>query len=249
MDQVTITAASGMRARLESLELLANNISNVSTAGYKADREFYSLFQAADAVGAQSETGSGAAVLPVIESNWIDFSQSTLTATGNPLDLALDGQGLFGVQGPGGTLYTRGGPFRLSRQGILETREGYPVRTVEGPPIRVPNTSQPVEIGADGIVRQEGQALGTIEVINTPPAGQIAKQGGNYFRLVTPNPAPGRASQSMVQQGKIEASNVGAAEAAVRLVSVMRQFEMLQRAISLGGEMNRRAVEEVARVG
>src|SRR3954469_3911181 len=88
MDPISISAASGMRARMESLELLANNLANVETGGYKADREFYSLYTSAEAGGAAN---GEVATLPVIESHWTDLRQGDLKNTGNPLDLALDG--------------------------------------------------------------------------------------------------------------------------------------------------------------
>src|ERR1700690_2723679 len=92
MDTLTIAAAGGMRARMESLDMLANNLANTETGGYKTDREFYNLYVSAEAAG----LGDGpAATLPVIERPWTDFSQGTLRATGSPLDLALSGKGFF----------------------------------------------------------------------------------------------------------------------------------------------------------
>src|SRR5947209_20523802 len=101
MDPMTATAASGLRARMESLDLLANNVANASTGGYKADREFYSLYAAPEAEGGQT--------MPLIEKPWVDLSQGLIHQTGNPLDLALTGRGFFAVAGPNGPLYTRNG--------------------------------------------------------------------------------------------------------------------------------------------
>src|SRR5216684_2898966 len=120
MDQLTATAASGMRSRIESLDLLANNISNANTAGYKADSEFYNLYASADA---DSQT-----TLPNVERNWTDYSQGVVKDTGNPLDVALAGHGFLTADSPGGALYTRNGALRLSPAGVLETADGYPVR-------------------------------------------------------------------------------------------------------------------------
>src|SRR3982075_1318804 len=120
MDQLTATAASGMRSRIESLDLLANNISNISTAGFKSDREFYRLYASADA-----ETQS---TLPNIERSWIAFSQGIVKDTGNPLDVALAGRGFLTADSPTGPLYTRNGSLRLSPAGVLETMDGYPLR-------------------------------------------------------------------------------------------------------------------------
>src|SRR3954451_1263983 len=87
MDSMTAIAASGLRARMESLDLLANNIANASTGGYKADREFYGLYRAPE--------GDSDSTMPLIERHWIDPSQGTLHGTGNPLDVALSGRGFF----------------------------------------------------------------------------------------------------------------------------------------------------------
>src|ERR1700704_809729 len=118
-DQLTAPASSGMRSRIESLDLLANNISNASTSGYKSDREFYGLYVAADA---ETQT-----TLPNIERNWTDFSQGIVKETGNSLDVALAGRGFLTADSPTGTLYTRNGSLRLSPKGVLETADAYPV--------------------------------------------------------------------------------------------------------------------------
>ena len=117
---------------------LANNIANQSTAGFKSDREFYSLYLAPEALEA---SGRGTALmpptLPVIERHWTDFSQGALTPTGNPLDVALSGKGFFVVNGPSGPLYTRNGNFRLSPRGEIETQQGYAVLDQSLGPLQV----------------------------------------------------------------------------------------------------------------
>jgi flagellar basal-body rod protein FlgF len=242
MDPLTIAAAGGLRARMESLELLANNIANASTAGYKADREFYDLYRAPEA-----SDSSDATRLPLIEREWTDYSQGILTSTGNATDLALEGRGFFAVNGPNGVLYTRGGSLRISRDGRLETQEGYALRDTEGRPINL-DLNLAVEISRDGVVNQAGQPVARLDIVDfTQPATTLSKLGKNYFHTTDPSAQPQR-STAEVHQSKLEAANYSPAEAAIRLVSVMRQFEMLQRALVLGGEMNRRAVEEVAKV-
>ncbi|HYP09265.1 MAG TPA: flagellar hook basal-body protein [Bryobacteraceae bacterium] len=239
MDPITTAAASGMRARLESLDMLANNLANSGTAGYKVDREFYSLYQDAEA--------AGGVLAPVIDKPWTDFSQGMLQSTGRPLDLALDGKGFFAVNGPSGPLYTRNGAFRVAPSGDVTTAEGYPLR-IAGANTTLRSTSNaPIEISADGSVTQGGAALGKLELVDFGP-GALAKQGTSYFRPIE-GATPAAPTSAQVQQGKLESSNVPSAESAVRLVSILRQFEMLQRAITIGGEMNKRSLEEVARVG
>ena len=235
MDPLLITAASGMKARMESLDILANNLANTGTAGFKADHEFNGLYQDA---------------LPVIEKQWTDFSQGVLAPTGNPLHLALSGQGFFALNSPAGVVYTRGGEFQISKTKQLQTAEGFTLRNSrdKGKPIAV-DPLQPVEIGKDGVVRQDGREIGQIELGGAQPTSDILRKMGNsYFALLDPAKPLAKAGDVEVKQGWLEQSNVPVADGAVRLVSVMRQFEMLQKALAVGSEMNKHAIEEVARV-
>ena len=242
MDAISTSAASGMQARMESLEMLANNLANVETGGFKADREFYSIYTGEDA-SVDPQTGNSS-TLPVIESQWTDHSQGNLRNTSNPLDFAIDGDGLFAVQTPAGVRYTRNGTFRISPAGVLITSDGNQVMGQGGKNIQL-QPDIPIEVATDGTVTQEDVPVGQIQLsaFDTP---ELNKVGLNYF-----SPLEGAAAKpatGAILQGKVEQSNVGAAESAVRLVAIMRQFEMLQKAMNIGNELNRRAVEEVARV-
>lgn len=231
-----------MRARMESLEMLANNLANVETGGFKADREFFSIYTGDDAT-ADPQTGDIPTV-PLVESHWTDLSQGNLIHTANPLDFAIDGDGLFGIETPAGTRYTRNGNFRIGPTGVLTTADGSTVRAVGGAAIQL-QPELAIEVLPDGTVQQSGQPVGQLE-LSAFDRGSIDKMGTNYF--VPLNGAKARQATGAVQQGKLEQSNVGAAESSVRLVAIMRQFEMLQKAMNIGNELNRRAIEEVARV-
>jgi len=234
-------AASGLRSRMESLDLVANNVANAATGGYKADREFYSLYVAPEA------DGDPDTAMPVIERPWIDLSQGTLQTTGNALDVALAGSGFFTVAGPAGPLYTRNGNFRLAADGKLTTTEGYPLSGADGNPLTLAG-SLPIDISADGTVRQDGNVIGQLQVVDFPGARGLRKHGTNYFRLTDPAVTPLAPAAVSVEQGKLESSNTGTAESAVRLVSIRRQFEMLQKAVSMANDMNKEAIEQVAKV-
>jgi len=240
MDPLTALAASGLRSRMESLDLLANNLANSSSPGFKSDREFYGVYRA-------MEAGDSDTSMPTLDRHWTDFSQGALEPTNSPLDVALSGKGFFAVQGPSGPLYTRNGNFRLSPAGQLVTAEGYPVRGTGGTTLTL-GSGRTAEISADGTVQQDGTIIGQLEIVDFTSTAGLGKQGKAYFRNLDPQMNPAAAGATVVQ-GKLEASNVGSAESAVGLVHVMRQFEILQKAVSMGGEMNRRAIEEVARVG
>ncbi len=276
MDTLLLTAASGMKARMESLDMLANNIANSGTSGFKADREFYSLMQDQ---------------LPVIERQWTDFSQGALTPTANPLDLGLTGPGFFALNSAAGVVYTRNGQFQVGKsnvpgKGQLQTLEGYTLRnvlgdaTTKGQPILV-DPALPISIGKNGEVEQGGQVIGQIELVGPdtrsgtgsgtgseanpdpnagpnagpnpgpnagPNPGMINKLGNSYFRMSASGTPPAAPKNTEVMQGALEQSNVPAGDAMVRLVSMMRQFEMLQKAVGIGADMDKQAITDVARV-
>jgi flagellar basal-body rod protein FlgG len=238
MDPLTITAGAGLRSRAEALDLLANNLANASTSGFKVDRESYTLYTGEE---------SWQTVSPFVEQHRTDFSQGQLKQTGDPQDVALDGKGFFLVDGPEGPLLTRNGSFRVSKDGKLTTPEGYEFATVE--PRRIlASAGEMIEIDPDGVVRQNGAELGRLKLVDSPPEAQPQKREGAYFALDTRDVAGLAASRARVQQGKTEAANFSPAEASIRLVNILRQFETMQKALQIGGEMGRRAVEEVARV-
>ena len=216
--------------------MLANNLSNTGTAGFKADREFNGLFQDQ---------------LPVVDRAWTDFSQGVTVPNGNPLNLALSGKGFFALNTPTGTVYTRNGDFSLSKSNQLQTSEGYTLRNVldNGKPITV-DPSQSIDIAKDGTVQQGGQTIGQIEIDQVPSSEDVlSKLGNSYFALASGSPASAATQDTQVLQGSLEQSNVPAADAAVRLVSVMRQFEMMQKAMTIGSAMDKAAIQEVAKVG
>lgn len=242
MDAISAAAASGMRARLESLEMLANNLANVETGGFKADREFFSIYTGQDAT-ADPQTGD-ILNMPVVERQWTDLSQGNLLVTANPLDLAIDGDGMFAVATPSGVRYTRNGNFRISSAGLLTAADGNPLRAQDGGTIAI-DPGAPVEVLPDGTVQQAGQPVGQLELASFDRAS-LDKFGTNYF--VPVSGAQAKPATGTVVQGKVEQSNVGAAESSVRLVAIMRQFEMLQKAMNIGNELNRAAIEQVAKV-
>lgn len=244
MDQVAATAASGLHARMEALDMLANNLANATTGGYKLDREFYTLFNA----GPDSDYEGGVpSTLPDIKSQWTDFTQGELQPTGNPLDVAISGPGFFQVNGPSGPLYTRNGGFQISSNGQLMTADGYPVATVGGGTIQT-TSKTPITIAPDGTVEQDAQPLGQLAVVDFQDRSVLEKVGRSYFTNTSLQAQPEPAKNETVVQKQLEESNVSPAESAVRLVDVMRQFEMLQKAVSVTNDMDNKSLQEVARV-
>jgi flagellar basal-body rod protein FlgF len=245
MDPLTAAAASGIQSRMDSLDMLANNMANGSTSGFKVDREFYSTFTG-ESPSSYLDPSVGDA--PVVQKQWTDFAQGPLVPTGNSTDLALSGSGFFAVNGPNGPLYSRNGSFSVSPTGTLVSAEGYAVRQVGGTPIQLTG-SGPVQVSPDGTVSQDNQPVGQLELDTFSDQNQLFKSAGSYFE--NPNPKsmpPAVALDVQVSQGKLESSNTSPAESAVRMVTLLRHFEMLQHAAKIGADMNKQAIEEVARI-
>jgi flagellar basal-body rod protein FlgF len=244
MDPLTSMAASGLRSNLESLDLIANNLANVQTNGFKKDSEFYSLYAASDAEGPD---GYDPARMPVIARNWTDYSQGGLHQTGIPTDLAISGAGFFTVAGPNGPLYTRNGGFQFTPAGRLVTSEGYALLGFDGKPIQL-DPAQTLDVAQDGTLVQNGAVAGRIQPVTFKTMSDLSKQGASLSRFNGPDESVGPAS-GLVLQGRLEASNVDVAGSAVRMVTVMRGFEMLQKSILIGVEMNTAAIQQVAKSG
>lgn len=243
MDPIIANAAAGLRSRMESLDMLANNIANAATGGFKADREYFGVFS-----GSEEDGGSASSVaMPSIDKQWTDFSQGVLGSTGNPLDVAISGEGFFAVKGPTGDLYTRNGNFQLDPKGRLTTKEGYAVLDASGGEIRLA-ANKSVQVTLDGELKQAGAAGVRLQFAQFKDRSTLSKQGSNYFRHIGPAEQKTPAKPE-VHQGKLENSNVSTAESAVRLVNVMRHFEMLQRAVTMTSDLGRRSLEEIAKVG
>ena len=248
MDPLTIAAAAGMRARLESLSLVANNLSNTSAPGFKADRERFSLYLSEETKSAQQD-GAGVAqpFLPVVESNWTDTSQGELHDTGNMNDIALSGKGFFQTIGPDGPLFTRDGRFAVTSAGKLVTPGGLEFASESGQPFQL-DPALSVSVDADGTGRQQGIEAGRLKVVDWSAATPSAKKTGGYFQLDPRSLNELQPSTAQLRQGYQEQSNLGPAEGSVRLIEIMRQFEALNKAAQIGGDMNRYAVEDVAKV-
>ena len=228
-----------------SLDLLANNIANAGTSGYKNDREFYGVFASEDAEN--SVDGASSTTLPVVESQWVDFSAGEMQVTGNPLDVAIVGKGFFTVSGPKGPLYTRNGSLKILPTGELANGDGYPLQNAGGETIQVrPNA--PISIASNGTVTQGAQPIGQIGVVDFKSTTSLRKMGNTGFENQSTTNPPEPVTNVKVQQGKLEGSNVSVPDATMRLIGLMRQFEMLQKAIGVSTDMDTKAIQEVARV-
>ncbi len=226
-------AAAGAVAQSVALDATANNISNATTAGFRADRvTFREAFTAAR---------SPDVALVGVGTTRVDSQAGALTATENPLDLALDGDGYFGVQTPGGPRYTRAGNFQLDDQRNLVTADGFAVRGEGGAPINVPPDATSIGVSLDGTVSADGAEIGKLELVRFAPT-QVKREGGTLFSA-TGGPITGEPPK--VRSGMLEASNVNIVRGMVDLVKVSRTYESLMKMIQGYHDVESRAAREL----
>ncbi|MDA8345032.1 MAG: flagellar hook-basal body protein [Thermaerobacter sp.] len=218
------TVTSGMMADESWQQILANNLAQIDTPGYRSETAVIGSFPQVllSRTGSQPTTLQTVSLGAGLVATVPNLTEGALQATHNPLDVAIVGQGFFAVQSPTGVLYTRAGNFSLDAQGRLVTPQGYYVLSTAGTPIQAGGGAQ---IGQDGTVSYQGKAAGRIAVFN-PASGQIADAGGGFFQatgavppLATPQLAP----------GYIEGSNVSAPEVLGAMIQVLRHFEAGQQ--------------------
>jgi flagellar basal-body rod protein FlgG len=253
MNAALWAAKTGLDAQQTEMAVISNNLANVNTTGFKQDRAVFEdlLYQNQTQAGAdtsqttQSPSGMSIGTGVQVMATEKNYSQGGLTQTGNPLDVAIQGQGFFQVQMPDGTLaYTRDGTFQSNAQGQLVTSSGYLVQ----PGITIPQGAQSVTIGSDGTVSVTlaGQSaptqVGQLQLANfINPAG-LTPIGGNLLEqsAASGSPqtgSPGTNGFGTLSQGELESSNVNVVEELVNMIQTQRAYEMNSKAISTADQM------------
>jgi flagellar basal-body rod protein FlgG len=246
-------ARTGIDAQQTSLEVIANNLANTSTNGFKRQRPVFEdlLYQTVRQSGAQSSQSTqipsgvqiGSGVTPI--STVTNFLEGALQQTGNPLDVAINGQGFLQVLLPDGTTaYTRDGSFQKDNQGQMVTSSGYPVQ----PSITIPSNALTVTISNDGVVSvtQPGTSaatqVGSLQVATFINNGGLQRVGENLFLETassgSPTPsAPGSNGAGYLTQNYVETSNVNVAEELVSMIQTQRAYEMNTKVVTTADQM------------
>lgn len=245
MDSGYYAAMTGLMARMQALDTAAANLANVETPGYRAEREYFrSTLFGPDA--RNSQLGQTINNFGVLGGDQLNLGQGALQQTGNPLDLAIEGQGFFAVQTAQGLRYTRDGGFHRSQGGLLVTQAGETVLSATRQSIPLPPGE--VSVGANGVVSVAGGAVATVGVFAFPPSAMLVPEGANRYappKGVTPTIS----SDATVHQGAIESANEDAVQGTLDLIVMQRQAEMMQKALTVfHTEFNKFATEDLPRV-
>jgi flagellar basal-body rod protein FlgF/flagellar basal-body rod protein FlgG len=245
MDSGYYAAMTGLVARTQALDTAAANLANAETPGYRAEREFFrSVLLGPDA--ADSQLGETINNYGLLGGDRLSMAQGALEQTGNPLDLAIEGQGFFMVQTPNGVRYTRDGSFHRTPSGQLVTRASEPVLSATGQLILVPPGE--VTVGADGTVSVAGGAVAAVGVFTFRAGTDLTPEGANRY-VAAEGVTPVLAKDASVHQGAIEAANQDVVQGSLDLVMMQRQAEMMQRTLTIfHSEFNKFATEDLPRI-
>ncbi|MCE1162266.1 MAG: flagellar basal-body rod protein FlgG [Thiomonas sp.] len=246
-------ARTGLQAEQTQMDVIANNLANVNTSGFKSSRAVFQdlLYQNLTQPGAQSSQSTqypsglqlGTGVRPVSTERLM--TQGNLTQTGNSLDVAINGQGFFQVLKPDGTIaYTRDGTFQLNNQGQLVTANGYLVQ----PTVTIPASAQTVTIGNDGTVsvtlpgQAAPQQVGALQLASFVNPTGLQSVGDNLYLQTGSSGAPNTGQPTLnglgsVQQGYLESSNVNVVAELVDMISTQRAYEVNSKAVQASDQM------------
>ena len=246
-------AKTGLDAQNTQMSVIANNLANTNTTGFKSDRAAFQdlMYQNVQQVGAQStqntqySTGLTLGTGVRIAATEKNYSQGSVLQTAGYLDMSITGQGFFQITMPDGTLsYTRDGSFSLDSQGNLVTASGYPL----SPAITIPSSAQSVTVGTDGTVSvtTAGSAkpttIGQVQLANFINVQGLQPTGNNLLTESASSGAPqvgtpGTGGLGTVQQGSLETSNVNTVTELVNMIQCQRAYEMNSKAINTTDQM------------
>jgi len=237
---VGLSAQQILRTRMDTT---ANNLANMSTVGFKADR-----LVMRELTEKPAEAGDIPNDISFVDA-WMlqrDFSPGSLQRTSNPLDVALEGEGFFVVQTPAGAAYTRDGRLSIGADGQLVTRAGYPILGGGGP-ILVDPAAGEISIGREGAITQNGLILGALDVVAFDTPAALEKLGDNLWRATDEAP---RAPQDLrVAGGFVENSNVNSIAEMTQMIEISRAYQSVSRLISQADELRSTSIKALAQVG
>jgi flagellar basal-body rod protein FlgF len=243
MENALLIGLSRQMSLAREAEVIANNVANVTTNGFKARSQRFEEHLSRTARADAFPRGSQQVSFVLDNGVGLNTSQGAIERTGNPLDVAISGQGFFAVQTPAGERYTRDGAFSLNAAGELVTSSGAKVMGENGPIAFSPQESR-IEIGADGTITTNAGVRGRIRLVRFADPQTLANEGDNLFSSTAPAQPMGPAGK--VEPGALERSNVKPVIEMSRLIEVSRAYQNLASMIQRTDELRRSAIQKLA---
>lgn len=201
MDSGFYAACTALLARSQALDMVANNLANISTPGYRAQHNLFRSVLASSSAGPISNLNYAINNYSVLGGSQLDLSEGTMTKTGGDLDFAVQGSGFFAVQTASGQVFTRNGNFHISSQGKLVTSQGDPVLGDDGP---ISIVGAPVSVSPDGTISVNGAVAGKLKVVDFPAGTSLESLGQTYYSAPPKCPARDSSEHSARSVGKLQ---------------------------------------------
>jgi flagellar basal-body rod protein FlgF len=248
MDSGFYVAYAGFAARMQALDVVAGNLANALTSGYKSQSPFYRALSAAQGDEVLSPLNQAVNKFGILGGSRVDNRSGSFQTTGGATDLAIEGEGYFTLQTPAGTRYTRNGSFQLNASRQLITQDGDLVYGEQGTrlvPITIPTGS--ISVSPDGTISVAGGLVAKLHIAQFAPGTEIEPEGDSKY--IAPPGSKKPAVDANVRQGILESSNINAVSGAIDLIVLQRQADMMSHALSiLNTDFNRSATQDVPRV-
>ena len=243
MENALLIGLSRQMALGRELDVVANNMANVTTNGFKARHARFSEYLMPKASAEAFPPGDRRLAYVVDAGDPLDLSTGAMERTGRPLDAAIKGEAFFAVQTPAGERYTRNGAFEINAQGQLATSDGHVVLGENGPIAFTPQETG-AQIAADGTVSTDQGQRGKLRLVRFANAGVLQNEGANLFSATLPGQAAGATSR--IEPGTIERSNVKPVVEMGRLIELNRSYSSIASMVSRMDEMRRGAISRLA---
>lgn len=245
MDSGLYTAYSGLRAQSDALEILANNLANINTTGFKEQNAFYTYLKQS-VENSEGSTDLNDVINQSIQTlSALNFETGSLSETNRDLDVAITGEGFLAVQTPRGIRYTRNGNLQLNAQSVLTTSEGYPILGTSGRTITLGPGK--IRIGESGDIFLDGIQVDRLKIASFNDLSKIEKEGSSLFKS-TAGRTSEKDSDAKIKAGFLEQSNVNPVSSIVRMVEIHRHFEAIQKSVHLVmNEVNAKAIDKLGR--
>jgi flagellar basal-body rod protein FlgF len=244
MDSPGFILISRLSLQERSTQALAHNIANVDTPGFRAMRPVFGQVMV-NVRGAGALPGDGTMSFPQDRATWRDMAPGSLQTTGNPLDVAIDGEGFFTLETPKGERYTRAGRFSIGANGRLVDQEGNAVLDSRGRPISFAAQDTRIEITKSGVIHSENGEIARLRLVRFEKPQNLEAEGNRLFDAKNEAPVPVDAPK--VLQGALEGSNVSPVLEITRLTAEMREFQYASMFTEREGERITNAVERIMR--
>lgn len=244
MENSTYIALSRMDAQQRAMSVVADNMSNASTVGYKRENVLFSDFLSHQHGSKQAE-GADTESYTQDRATYRDFQQGDMQSTGNPLDLALGGEGYFQVRTANGVRLTRAGRFEEQQDGAVVDESGNALLDRNGQPIVIPQTDHRITISADGVISTETGEQGQIGIVTAQDDNRLQAEGSRLLRTDQPTTAVERPN---IVQGMVEASNVQMMTEVTKMMEIQRNFQFMAQFVDAEATRQKNAIDKIVQV-